>query len=110
MNDDWDLVVASFQTQYGLRLSRDLKSMSWREFSYMISGLGPDTPLGRIVSIRAEDDPETLKSFTKDQRRIRDEYRRKIAKQKPQKEVNAALEDLKNAFIRLAGGTSNEKT
>ena len=105
MNDDWDLIVSSFQTQYGIRLSRDLKGMSWREFSYLLSGLSPDTPLGRIVSIRAEDDPETLRNFTRNQKKLRDEYRRKVAKAKPQKEVDSAIESFKQAFISLAGGT-----
>lgn len=76
--------------------------MSWREFSYYINGLGPDTPLGRIVAIRAEDDPEVLRSFTKDQQAIRSEYRRKIAKQKPKKEVDSAIEQFKQAFIKMA--------
>ena len=75
----------------------------------MMSGLGPDTPLGRIVSIRAEDDKEVLKGFTKDQHRIRNEYRRKQAKNKTKKEIDAGLEDLRQAFIRMAGVT-NEKT
>ena len=83
--------------------------MSWKEFSYMINGLGPDTPLGRIVSIRAEDDKEVLKTFTKEQRRIRNEYRIKQAKNKTKKEIDAGLEDLRQAFIRMAGVT-NEKT
>lgn len=69
----------------------------------MISGLNADTPLGRIVSIRAEDDPEILKTFTKDQKRIRNEYRRKMAKQRPQAETMAAIEQFKQAFIRMAG-------
>lgn len=83
--------------------------MSWREFAYMLSGLNADTPLGKIVSIRAETDPEVLKGFTKEQRRIRSDYQKKLAKQKSQNEVNNALDDLKNAFIRLAGGNTNEE-
>lgn len=102
------MIVSSFQTQYGIRLSQDLKGMSWREFSYLLSGLDAKTPLGRVVSIRAEDDPEMLKGFSREQHKIRNEYRRKIAKAKPQAEVNNALEDIKQAFIRLAGGVHEE--
>ena len=76
----------------------------------MLSGLSADTPLGKIVSIRAETDPEVLKGFTKEQRRIRSDYQKKLAKQKSQNEINNALDDLKNAFIRLAGGNTNEET
>ena len=79
MIDDFDLIVASFTTQYGLRI-RDIKDMRWSEFKSLLVGLGPNTILGRIVSIRAEDDSEVLKNFTKDQKRIRNEYRLKKAK------------------------------
>ncbi len=55
--------------------------MKWDEFKDMLSGLGPDTPLGRIVSIRAEDDPEILEYFNSEQKRIRTEWRTRRAKQ-----------------------------
>ena len=76
--------------------------MSWREFSYLMTGLSPDTALGRIVSIRAENDPETLKEFTPEQRKIRSDYRKKIAKDKTPQEVKSIAEQLKQAFIRMA--------
>ena len=84
--------------------------MSWREFSYLVSGLDHRTPLGRIVGIRAETDPEEIKNFTAEQKRIHTEYKKKLAKTKDSKTVNKALDDLKNAFIRLAGGEYNEET
>lgn len=76
--------------------------MSWREFSYLLEGLSGETPLGRIVSVRAENDPEALKDFTPEQRRIRNEYRRKIAKEKSSKEVENAMEQFKQAFIQIS--------
>ena len=54
--------------------------MSWDEFSDLLSGIGPDTALGRIVVIRAEEDEEILKHFTPEQCRIRREWRTKQAK------------------------------
>lgn len=75
----------------------------------MLSGLNSDTPLGNIVSIRAETDSEVIKSFSKEQKRIRNEYQRKLAKEKSQDEVDSAIESLKQAFIKLGGG-SNEET
>ena len=75
--------------------------MSWREFSYLINGLSGDTPLGRIVSIRAETDPEKLKEFTKEEKQIRNDYLRKRAKHKSAKEVDDALENIKQAFIHM---------
>lgn len=72
--EDWDLIDASFAKQYGIRL-RNEPDMSWGEFSTLLAGIMPETPLGQIVSIRSEDDKETLKHFTPDQHRIRNEWR-----------------------------------
>lgn len=76
--------------------------MSWREFSYMLQGLSGDTPLGQIISIRAENNPETLKGFTPEQKKIRNEYRAKVARKKSGKETGDAIERIKQAFIGLA--------
>ena len=34
----------------------------------------PNTPLGQIVSIRAEKDPKVIKNFSKDQKKIRSDW------------------------------------
>ena len=102
LNDDWSLIVSSFQTQYGIRLSTDLSDMGWYEFSYLLQGLSGDTPLGRIIAIRAETNPDIIKDMTPHEKRIRNEYRRKIALQRPQKEVENAIEGFKRAFIQMA--------
>ena len=81
--------------------------MKWDEFRDLLVGLGPETPLGRIVSIRAEDDENMLKHFTKEQRRIRNEWRSKRAMSVSEEELNKVLDDLKNAFISLAGGKND---
>lgn len=109
LNEDFDLIVASFQSQYGIRLSKELRSMKWREFKAFIVGFDHKTPLGRIVSIRAEDDPDVLKEFSKDEHRIRNEWRRKVARQMPQEKVDDFLENMKQAFINMAGEGSNGK-
>ena len=49
--------------------------MSWNEFCTLLIGIMPKTPLGQIVSIRAEEDKDILKNFTDDQHRIRNEWR-----------------------------------
>lgn len=104
MIDDYDLIVASFQTQYGLRLSKEIHNMPWTEFCQLLSGIMPDTPLGKIVSIRTEDDKEILKHFTPDQKRIRTEWMSKQAKAKTLDETMAFVEEMKQAFIRMSGG------
>ena len=99
--------MASFQSMYGIRLSRDLAGMKWREFSAMLAGLDHETPLGNIVGIRAENDPKWLKEFTPEMRSIRARWRQRRAKAMPQKNVDDFLESMKNAFISLAGGVKD---
>lgn len=94
-------------SQYGVRLSQQLDSMKWDEFKALLVGIGPDTPLGRIVSVRAEDDPEMLKHFTKDQHRIRNEWASRKRKHISDADMSDMLENLKRAFISMAGGDNN---
>lgn len=76
--DDWPLIEASFFKQYGIRL-RQINDMPWDEFCSYLSGIMPDTPLGNVVQIRSEEDKEILKNFTPEQKRIRSEWRNRIA-------------------------------
>lgn len=55
--------------------------MPWSEFSNLVTGLLPETPLGAIIKIRSEDDPEVLKRFTSDQMEIRNKWRDRQALQ-----------------------------
>lgn len=78
--EDWDLIVSSFLTQYGLRIrTKEFESVSWDEFKSLLAGIDPETPLGRIVAIRAETDKKMIKNFSKDQKRIYDEWRNRKA-------------------------------
>lgn len=83
------------------------RGMKWGEFQDLLVGLGPDTALGRIVAIRAEENKEILKNFTKEQKRIRCQWRNRHAKSVPQKDMMKILEQLKTAFIQMAGGGGN---
>ena len=76
--------------------------MPWREFVQLLSGIGPDTPLGRIVSIRSEKDPKIVKNFSPEQKRVRSEWQRKKAKKMAPETVNDALEGFKRMFISMA--------
>lgn len=99
------MIVASFSAQYGIRMyQKEFKEMKWVEFSALLSGLGPDTPLGRIVAIRSEEDEEVIKHFNSDQKRIHSEWRRRRAKNVSQEQLDNVLENLKQAFIHMAGG------
>ncbi|MGN0299232.1 MAG: Gp15 family bacteriophage protein [Lachnospiraceae bacterium] len=107
--EDYGLIVSSFQSQYGIRLSKELSDLSWNEFCDLLAGLGPDTPLGRIVSIRAEENEDILKHFSKEQHRIRNEWRRKKAKEITEQQLESFLESMKQAFVKMAGSVQNHK-
>lgn len=49
--------------------------MTWAEFSTLLAGIMPKTPLGEVVSIRSEENKDILKNFTPEQHRIRNEWR-----------------------------------
>lgn len=102
--DDWKLIESSLTKQYGIRIRKDISTMEWAELSSLISGLMADTPLGNIVRIRSEDDKETLKRFSKDELKIRSDWRNKKAKSVSEDEMKQALEQMKQAFIAMAKG------
>lgn len=106
--DDWPLIEASFFKQYGIRL-RQINDMPWDEFCSYLSGIMPDTPLGNVVQIRSEEDKEILKNFTPEQKRIRSEWRNRIAKNMDKKQAEDAIEMFKNMFRELAGGDAKVK-
>lgn len=70
----------------------------------MLVGISPDTALGRIVSIRAERDKDVLKRFSKEQHRIRNEWQMRRAERVTPQQRDVFLEQLKQAFISMAGG------
>ena len=80
--EDWDLVESSIAQQYGIRLRKEIQTISWREVKVLISGLLSDTPLGRIIQIRSENDKEVLKNYTPEMHKIRNDWRNKQAKEK----------------------------
>ena len=47
-----------------------------------MSGIMEDTPLGRIVLIRKEDDPKRIANFSDYEKRVRNEWRSFIAHKK----------------------------
>ncbi|MCR5703849.1 MAG: bacteriophage Gp15 family protein [Eubacterium sp.] len=102
MIEDFDLVVASFTSQYGLRIA-DIKKMSWQEFKTLLIGISPDTILGRMVSIRAEDDPEIIKHFSQEQKKIRNEWRSKRAKMMKPADVEQAMLGFERIFLSMVG-------
>ena len=80
--DDYDLIEASFLSQYGIRLKTT--ELQYDEFLNLVSCLMPDTPLGQIVAIRSEDDPDVISEFNDAQKKIYDDYRNRETLNKEQ--------------------------
>lgn len=105
MYRDWDLIEASFATQYQIRLHQ-IGSMSWTEFCTLLSGLLPETPLGQVIAIRCEKDSKIIKNFSEDQRRIWKEWRSYQASMQleDEEQLNKEMEDLYNMFSKAFSG------
>ena len=71
--DDYDLIEASFLSQYGIRLKT--AELDFDEFLNLTSCLMPDTPLGQIVAIRSEEDTDVIKKFNSEQKKIYNDWR-----------------------------------
>lgn len=79
---DNELIEASFATQYGIRLS--VEEISAAEFLRLLRCLMPETPLGRVVAIRAENDSSRLNKMGRAEKEIRARWRWfQSAKRKP---------------------------
>ena len=87
---------------YKQGLLHDLSKYTWSEFATLLSGLMPDTPLGQIISIRAEKDKEIIKRFTKDQKRIQSDWKRRQSKNVDKESYEDAMNAFKNMFISMA--------
>lgn len=102
--EDWGLIEASFATQYGIRLRQE-EDMSWGEFITLLGGLNSKTPLGQIIAIRSENDKDILKHFTKEQHRIRNEWRSRhinkviaMGKKEAERQIQVFQDMCKKAF------------
>lgn len=102
--DDFHLIEASFLKQYGIRLRTT--EMLWSEFQALLEGLMHDTPLGQIVAVRSEKDPEILKNFTSEQRKIRQEWKSKQAQLMSEADYDEAMKGIEQFFMAMGGGSS----
>lgn len=76
--------------------------MKWDEFCDLLSGISSDSPLGRMVQIRLENDKDILKNFTPQQRKIRAEWRSRKAKAVSVEDTSAFIEQMKQVFISMS--------
>ena len=102
--EDWELIEASFLQQYNIRL-RTINDLPYEEFVIYLAGLLPETPLGNIVAIRSENNRDTLKHFTPQQKKIRNDWRAYVNKIASQDEdyVKRKTEQLAKAFEQAFG-------
>ena len=73
MEFDAALIEASFAMQYGIRLSQE--DIAFGEFSRLLAGLMADTPLGKVVAVRAEKDAARIRDFGAYERGLRKAWR-----------------------------------
>ena len=83
--------------------TKEFESVSWDEFKALLAGLAPETPLGRIVAIRSETDKNVIKHFSKDQKRIYDEWRNREVKEMNQATFEKEMAGLEKMFAALCG-------
>ena len=95
------MIAASFAEQYGIPLIYE-KDMLLSEFAMLLSGISAETPLGRIVSIRSENDKEILKNFTPEQRRVRSKWRNRQAKNIDAEDYDAQMKMVSKMLMDMA--------
>ena len=83
--------------------TKEFESVSWDEFKALLAGLAPETPLGRIVAIRSETDKNVIKHFSKDQKRIYDEWRGERAAAITPETFELQMEELERIMAQLCG-------
>lgn len=106
--EDWDLIISSFLTQYGLRIrTKEFETVSWDEFRSLLAGLSPETPLGRMVAIRSESDDNVIEHFTADQKKIWNAWRNRKAENMTQTEYDQQMIKLERMMAALCGGGRN---
>jgi hypothetical protein len=85
--------------QYNIRL-KTAEDLTYEEFVVYLSNLLPETPLGIIISIRSENNRDTLKRFNPTQKKIRNDWRAYVNQLASQDEeyVKRKTEQLAKAF------------
>ena len=105
MFGDWDLIVSSFLSQYGLRIrTKEFDSVSWGEFRDLLAGISPETALGRVVAIRAEKDRDVIKRFSKYEKQIYDDWQKHRAETMSNADYEREMAALERMFAGMCGG------
>ena len=100
------LIEQSIATQYGI-LPMDQAELPYSEWSKLVSGLVDDTPLGRVVAVRGEQDPKVVAKMSPWQKNIRSEWNAFVASKATEKstdELRAQMASLERMLARAFGG------
>lgn len=79
-------------------------TVSWSEFCALLSGISPDTALGRVVAIRAEEDENMIAQFSSEQRRIYDAWKLRQANELAGAAFEEEMAALERMFAAACGG------
>ena len=110
MDFDSVLIEQSIATQYGILPSAQ-GELAYQEWAKLVSGLMDDTPLGRVVAVRAEKDRKAISGMNQWQRRIRAEWAafkaKQLVKQSTPEKLRADMDSLEKAMAKMFGGGAN---
>lgn len=67
------MIEQSLAKQYGV-LPSEQESLHYSDWAKMVGGLMDDTPLGRVIAIRSENDRDVLSRMSPDQQQIRADW------------------------------------
>lgn len=88
--------------EYGVT-TKEIGEMTFEEFKALLSGMGPNTALGRVVEIRSETDSDVISQFTQDQRRIHVEWQNRMAQNVTEQGMEDFLNEMLNMFKGMEG-------
>lgn len=79
--------------------------MDWKEFTVLLSGIMPETPLGKIVAIRCEENKDILKNLSPEENRIRNDWRSRhsLREEMTEAEMEKAVSSLQETIARAFG-------
>ncbi len=106
---DYDavLIEQSIAKQYGV-LPAQQKEISWADWQKLVSGLMDDTPLGRVVAVRSEQDHDRIKLFSPWQQQIRAEWMafraNRVLKEASGDDLRQQMSELEKMLAKAFGG------
>ena len=107
LEHDAVLIEQSIAKQYGV-LPAQQKEISWKDWKKLVSGLMDDTPLGRVVAVRSEQDRDRIKQFSPWQQQIRAEWvafrTNRILEVTPETELRQQMDSLEKMLAKAFGG------